>query len=139
MWLIIMMGQRQVMSINSSNSLESLFKKYIRLQEDMSYCLQRIKRNSHSEIDFSYVRFPKDYLQLYFRKRLTEKLTMIGNSNSQLSTIMPMASTMSNSNSNNNTIFILMNNPSNEQLDSNSDDHVKIASIEYSGWRFSPT
>lgn len=35
-------------------------------------------------------------------------------------------------------IYVLMNTPSNEELE-NSEDHVKIASIQYAGWKFSPT
>lgn len=55
----------------------------------MSYCLEKVKRNNHAEIDFTFIKFPKDYLQLHFNKKLTDKMSDF------------------------NGVFVLMNTPSN--------------------------
>ena len=48
-----------------------MFKKYIRLQEDMSFNLDKVKRSKHAEIDFNFLKYSKDYIQLHFRKKIS--------------------------------------------------------------------
>ncbi len=75
----------------------------------MSYCLEKIKRSKHAEVDLGFVNCPKDYIQLHFRKQVSY---------------------------NDANVYVLANSPSNEELDM-SEDHLKIATIQSSGWKFS--
>lgn len=77
----------------------------------MSYCLDKLGRSHHAEVDLNLVKFPKDYLQLHFRSKLSEKSDLAA-------------------------VYVLMNNPSNEELES-SEEHVKIAAVQSAGWKFS--
>lgn len=54
-----------------SINLSSLFNKYIRVQGDMSFNLDKIKRSKHAEIDFNFLKYSKEYIQLHFKKKIS--------------------------------------------------------------------
>jgi hypothetical protein len=37
----------------------------------MSFNLDKVKRSKHAEIDFDFLKYSKDYIQLHFRKKIS--------------------------------------------------------------------